>query len=384
MKKVLVCRCSLLPYSETFIREQVLSYSRWQPTLAGLRRVPGLPLDEMQTRVLLEASPNAPKRAYYAALQLLNRAPRIVVERLRAEAPSLVHVHFGVDAVTLWPALKQLEVPVVVTLHGYDINRSRESWERRWWVPNEHYYPQRLIRMARHPNVHFVAVSEVIKRRAIDYGIPAEKLSVQYIGIDTQRFNVGAVPVNRRPPRILFVGRLVEKKGGEYLLEAFARVRKDVPDAELVMIGDGPKRAELGALAARLNVPVTFAGSLSSDEVKRHIDAARVFCAPSVTAQDGDAEGLPIVLLEAQACGVPAVTSAGAGGSEALVHGATGFAFRERDVDTLHQQLTRILHDDALALAMSAAAPQLVVERFELRHCTQKLEALYDSLVRTA
>lgn len=384
MKKVLVCRCLLLPYSETFIREQVLSYSHWQPTLTGLRRVGGLSLDTIPTRLLIDSPQGALASAYGELLRLLHLAPRAMVRRLRQEQPDLIHVHFGVDAVVLWPAIKQLNVPMVVTLHGYDINRSRESWERRWSSPWDQLYPRRLLRMAQHPKVHFIAVSEVIRRRAIEYGIPSEKISVQYIGIDTQRFSVGPLSIQQRRRRILFVGRMVEKKGGEYLLAAFAKLKEHVPDAELVMIGDGPERAKLVELAASLNVAAEFPGSLSSTEVKHHIDQARVFCAPSVTAKDGDAEGLPIVLLEAQACGVPAITSAGAGGSEALMHGVTGFAFRERDVETLCQQLTQLLLDDDLAASMSLAAPQFVADKFELRSCTRKLEALYDSLVRSS
>lgn len=383
MKKVLVCRYHLLPYSETFIREQVLSYSQWRPVLAGVERVEGLPLDDIQTRLLLDP-PQSTWAARYRELQrLLYVAPAQMTQRFQQEHPDLVHVHFGVDAVALWPALKKLNVPVVVTLHGYDINRSPESWRRRWLSPWDRAYPRRLLQMAMHPKVHFVAVSEVIKRRAIEYGIPTEKLSVQYIGIDIRRFNVGEVPVEQRKRRVLFVGRMVEKKGGEYLLNAFAKLQREFADIELVMIGDGPLRVQLGELAARLNVPVTFTGSLPSAEVKRHIDQARVFCAPSITAADGDAEGLPIVLLEAQACGVPAITSAGAGGSEALLHGVTGFSFRERDVDTLYEQLRLLLTDDRLAASMSQAAPKFVAERFELRDCTRKLEQLYDSLVRS-
>jgi len=383
MKKVIVCRCLLLPYSETFIKEQVRAYTQWQPMLAGLQYVEGLALDDVQVRLLLDPPAGKLTSAYRKLQNVLHLAPREMVKRLAEEKPDLIHVHFGIDAVALWPAIKQLNVPTAITLHGYDINRSRESWERRWLAPTEYFYPRRLLKMAEHPKVHFVAVSEVIKRRALEYGIPAEKISVQYIRIDTTRFRVGSVRVDRRARRILFVGRLVEKKGGEYVLSAFAKLRAKVPDAELVMIGDGPLRAELVARAAQLNVPVVFTGSLQSAEVKRHIDQARVFCAPSITAKDGDAEGLPIVLLEAQACGVPAVTSAGAGGSEALLHGTTGFAFRERDVNTLCEQLTQLLLDDSLAVSMSEVAPRFVSERFEIKHCTRQLEQLYDSLVRS-
>lgn len=382
MKKVLVCRCSLLPYSETFIRDQVLSYVGWRPVLVGVNRIGGLKLDGIETRVL-DPYPDLIGIAYQQLLRLLYRAPHSMVEQLRAEAAALIHVHFGVDAVALWPAIEPVGVPVVITLHGYDVHRSRESWERNWdpWVSR---YPSRLLSIAQQPNVHFVAVSKVNKRRAIEYGIPADKISVRYIGVDTARCTIGNTPITERRRRILCIGRMVEKKGGEFLMAAFARVRERVVDAELVMIGEGPLRASLAALAEKLHVPVVFTGSLPSAEVKQHIDLARVLCAPSITAKDGDAEGLPMVLLEAQACGVPVVTSALAGGAEAVIHGVTGFAFEERDVARLSEYLIQLLIDDELATAMSHAAPQFVAKDFELRDCTRKLEALYDSLLQSA
>ena len=122
---------------------------------------------------------------------------------------------------------------------------------------------------------------------------------------------------------------MVEKKGANILIEAFARVRKQIENAELVMVGDGPLLAEFKQLAQQLRVPVTFTGTLSSDQVKQQIDEARVFCLPSVTATNGDAEGFGLVLLEAQACGVPVVTSARGGATEGIKDGVTGCAFPE-------------------------------------------------------
>jgi glycosyltransferase involved in cell wall biosynthesis len=170
-----------------------------------------------------------------------------------------------------------------------------------------------LLALAAQDRVHFIAVSEAIRRRAVEYGIPPERISVRYIGIDLSRFRFGGRPLCKRRRRILYVGRMVEKKGGALLLRAYARVRATISDAELVMIGDGPLLGSYAKLADELNVPVSFLGNLPSSEVKQQIDEARVFCLPSITASNGDAEGLAIVILEAQACGVPVVTSARGG-----------------------------------------------------------------------
>ena len=266
---------------------------------------------------------------------------------------------------------------MLVTLHGYDININREWWEAGHGGPALRNYPSRLLELAHHPRVHFIAVSDAIQRRAISYGIPAEKILVQYIGIDLRRFTPGGRPIVERIRRVLFVGRLVEKKGCEYLIRAFSKVQALVPDAQLVIVGDGPLRRTLEDLAGKLGIHADFRGVLSNDEVLKELQLARVFCLPSVTAENGDAEGLPIVLLEAQASGVPVVTSA-RGGTEGIRDGLTGFIFPERDLDALAAQLIKLLANDAMATSIGAAGAPFVAEKFNLLSCTAALETSYD------
>ena len=379
-KKVLVYKEDLLYLSETFIRGQVLSYARWNAVLVGKRRVPGLALDGLDLR-LLEAEGDGEARSICARiLRRLNLPHPRIVRALRNETATLVHAHFGPEGVEIWPAVRSLQLPLIVTLHGYDITVHRAVWERDNAGSCKAYYPRRLIAMAKSPRVHFVAVSKAIKQAAIEYGIPASRISVQYIGIDVSHFEPAGLPVRDRPPRVLFVGRLVEKKGVTFLIEAFAHVRLRVPSAQLVIVGDGPLRSELEALAARLSVPATFAGAMDGQEIKRQLDEVRVFCLPSVTAENGDAEGLGLVLLEAQACGVPVVTSARGGATEGMVHGETGLSFVEKDVDALSQHLITLLSDDECAARMSASARRFARENFDLQRCTRSLEGLYDRI----
>jgi glycosyltransferase involved in cell wall biosynthesis len=383
MNKVLVCRAGVLPYSETFIREQLLACTRWKPVLVGTHRVePGLPVDGIDVRLLHSATPTLRSRIYKRILRELHVAPPGGARRLLAENAALVHVHFGTDAVDYWPLLRRLNLPVIVTLHGFDINVHEHVWQRDRTSLANRRYPDRLIALSRQRGVHFVAVSEAIRQRAIEFGLAPEAITVRYIGVDRKRFAFSGVPVAARPRRILYVGRLVEKKGGELLIRAFAQVRKQVPDAELVMAGDGPLEARLREVASQLGVDVSFLGSVSSAEVKRQFDTARVFCLPSVTAANGDAEGLPISILEAQACGVPVVTSARGGATEGILPGVSGFAFPEGDVAALGDRMAKLLQDDTLATFMSAAAMAFIADRFDIVHCTRALEDLYDAQLR--
>jgi glycosyltransferase involved in cell wall biosynthesis len=381
-RTVLVVRSELLPYSETFVKQQILAYSHWKPILVGLRRIPGVPVEELDVR-LLPVAKSLPQRAYRKLLAKLQVTPVGIRRLLGAEPVALIHVHFGTDAVENWGWISSLRVPVIVTLHGYDINIDKQWWQSPARSRAQRRYPELLLQIAANPRVQFVAVSEAIRARAIEWGLPPERISLRHIGVNLSAFRQTGQPVERRPPRILFVGRLIEKKGGEYLIRAFARVRERLPAAELVMVGDGRLGGKLASLAAELKVPVQFAGVLSNELIQEQLHTTRVFCSPSITADNGDAEGLPIVILEAQACGVPVVTSARGGAQEGSVHGLTGYAFKEKDIDSLSEYLLRVLSDDALASSMSRAARRNIEENFELTACTGKLEELYDSWAST-
>jgi glycosyltransferase involved in cell wall biosynthesis len=381
MKTVIVYRSDLLRLSETFIKEQVRAYRRWHGILMGMRSIQGLQLDGLDFRLLRPDHPSFVDRIYWKIYRMRGSAPPSVIKMLKSEAASLFHVHFGIDAVEAWPLAQGLNLPMLVTLHGYDINIKREWWEAGHGGPALKDYPARLLNLAREPHVRFIAVSNFIRQQAIEYGLPRDKISVHYIGVDTRQFRPSGRPIAERERRVLFVGRLVEKKGCEYLIRAFKQVQQKVPDASLVIVGDGELREQIRELAQQLDVRANFRGALSSVEVRRELSLARVFCLPSVTAANGDAEGLGIALLEAQASGVPVVTSARGGAEEAVWEGVTGFTFQERDVDALTEKLVTLLSDDDIMSSMASAAPRFIAETFDICHCTEMLEISYDGML---
>lgn len=382
MKKVLVYKSQLLPYSETFIKEQIVALRDWHGVLIGEEILSnGLNLEGLDLRLIASSRKNAVQRLAGRVTRFLDIPFPGVVGYLARENAQLLHIHFGIEAVKFWPIARALNLPTLITLHGYDININREWWEAGNGGRVMRDYPRRLLRIAESEKVIFIAVSEAIRRRAIEYGVPAEKIVVRYIGVDTKKFTPAGLPINRRSRRVLFVGRFVEKKGCGYLIRAFAKIQQTMPDAELVIVGDGPLRAEYERLAAELRCRLAFLGVLPPAEVKKQMDQARVFCLPSVTANNGDAEGLPIVILEAQSCGLPVITSARGGATEGIQDGETGFAHREGDVDQLTESLVHLLNDDDLACDFSISARKRVVRCFDIGHCSQLLEATYETTV---
>jgi glucosyltransferase len=380
-RKVIVYRKELLRVSETFIKAQVRSYQRWQAVLLGERIWPGgLPLDGIDSRTLLDGRPTLVQRIFAKARQTAGIAPPWVIRKLKAEGAAIIHAHFGQDAILALPYARKLNVPLVVTLHGHDVNVRQEcyrSGELGFWQKR---YPEQFAAMLRQSNVHFIAVSKAVRQAAVEYGVPEDRLAVCYTGIDIRQFQPGPKPIAERPRRIVFVGRLVEMKGCEYLIKGFQEIQRSIPDAELVIAGDGPLRGALEALARKLNVAVEFLGAVTQDVVKQQLNEARVFCLPSITASNGNFESFGMVLLEAQACGVPVVTSA-LGGMEGLADNVTGFTFAEKDVGALAKRVSKILKNNELASRMSLAGPSYVRRHFDITRCTKKIEDFYDKIL---
>jgi glycosyltransferase involved in cell wall biosynthesis len=229
-------------------------------------------------------------------------------------------------------------------------------------------------------------VSDAIKQHAIRAGFPQEKLVVHYTGVDCTRFTP-LESSQRDPALIVFVGRLVEKKGCEYLLRAVGMMRTHShlsTPARLVIIGDGPLRTDLEALSRVLNLDVQFLSAQPSEVVREWMGKARVLCNPSVTAADGDSEGFGMVFTEAQAMGTPVVSSHHGGIPEAVCDGKTGLLAPERDVPTLAAHLHRFLTDDAFWQSCSVRATAWVRQRFDLHKQTRQLENIYEEVVMEA
>jgi glycosyltransferase involved in cell wall biosynthesis len=222
----------------------------------------------------------------------------------------------------------------------------------------------------------FVAVSDAIRARALTQGFPAERTVTLRNGVDLARF--AGVPAPE-PGLVLHVGRLVEKKGTALLLEAMART-----DGRLVVIGDGPLRRDLERQSAPLGDRVRFLGNLPPDEVAAWMRRAWLIAVPSVTARDGDSEGLPTVAVEAAASALPAIVSAHSGLPEAVVDGETGFVVPEGDAAALAARIAELLAAPDLRVRMGAAARRLAEGRFDALKQAAALERLYDAVTQCA
>ena len=246
--------------------------------------------------------------------------------------PVAIHAHWVIPQ-GLIAAVVAPKVPLIATTHGGDIYALNQKplLALKKWV---------FAKSAR-----ITTVNRQMRDRLVALGIPSEKIAVLPMGVDTQAVSKIVKDVVTIEGQLLVVGRLVEKKGIGYLFEAI-RGSSLQSRLKVKVIGDGPLRVELEGLAAGL--PVEFLGQRGRDEVLRAIAESQLMAIPSVTADSGDQEGLPVTLLEGAAGAIAVVASRLPGIDEVIEHEVSGLLVDQRDAVGLASAIERLLDDHEL------------------------------------
>ncbi len=265
-------------------------------------------------------------------------AQRRVARRLAREGRAeLVHAHWLLPQGVLARGLfrRGLTRAYVVTSHGGDLYGLRGRLLRR--------IKQRVAADA----AALTVVSSGMRDEAARQGITAKIMQVMPMGADLQRRFTPDPAISRVPGRVLFAGRLVEKKGLVHLLAAMPEVLARRPDAHLVVAGYGPLRGELETQAQALGIAhaVRFLGAVGQDRLPGHYRRAAVLAAPFVRAASGDLEGLPVVLMEAIGCGCPVIASDIPGVRDLLDEDFADWRVPPGDPRILAQAIVRMLDD---------------------------------------
>ena len=374
--RVLVYREEFLQPSETFIRDHLLAMPRYSvaalanEVLPRRLEVPGVPLHLTRARGVLG------RAVQFAGYRLRAPHDRLVdlatTTTLRRLAPDLVHAHFGPDAAYVARAANRLHVPLVATFHGFDLTKSAEAM-RGARVAYDVYLDMGAALFGRLSAI--LTVSDFLRRILVERGVDPDRIDVIPCGVDTA--SITWTPVRPDGP-VVFVGRLTAKKGVADLIEAVG----SVPDRpQVVVIGDGPLRAELEAQAARLRVEVDFRGVQSSAQVAAAMQSASLVAMPSRRAHTGDAEGLGVVALEAAAAGRPVVGYVHGGLPEAVLDGVTGRLVPEGDVAALARALVELRADPAAMQRYGTAAREHVRTTFERSALLSRVAEVYDRVL---
>jgi colanic acid/amylovoran biosynthesis glycosyltransferase len=373
---VLIYADPLLASSETFVLAQGEALESFIPYYIGPRRLGDRGLKMPADRTLaINGMGGQIGRIREAPFRFFGYAP-IYFRRVRKLKPVLLHAHFGPGGLRALSLSNWLGIPLVTTFHGFDAT-IKDSFAAKSKYGSRHYVHRKHILKER--GRLFLAVSKFIKGKIREQGFAEEKTILHYIGVDTKFFTPDQEL--KRDLIVLFTGRLTQKKGCEYLIHAMARVQALRPELELVIIGDGPLRQKLEVLARGTLRRFRFLGVQPPGIVKQWMNRAKVFSVPSVVAESGDAEGFGMVFAEAQAMGCPVASFASGGIPEAVAHGQTGLLAKERDVETLSQNILLLGKDESLWKQMSEAGRNRVCALFNLHTQTKRLEDIYHQVL---
>ena len=366
-----------LTVSMTFVHRQLMGVSPWFRAIVLA--------DEVQNRDLFPFDPiyqhrrgRIESRLTAAASRLFGRFASLAPSQwisfgrvLRRERPALIHAHFGPAGLEMLPLARALRIPLVVTFHGYDASM----------LLRDERYCRDLRRLFQY--AHVVAVSNRMRERLLGLGADPQRTRTHYIGAPVEEFAlvdreaIAAKRLAGERIRLLQVSNFVEKKGHRYTLEAFRQVLERHPKCELTLAGDGPLRPEIERQARSLGVQehVFFVGKVSKERVIPLMAESDLFLHHSVTGLNGDEEGIPTVLMEAMATGLPVVSTRHAGIPELVESGVTGVLVAERDVLAYASAICELLEGVQPEMGHRAAA--FVRKHFDLERQNAELAKLY-------
>ena len=300
---------------------------------------------------------------------------RWVMDLTRIDA-QVLHIYFGHVAPQFIPLMKVWKHPVVVSYHGADAGVDMDK-------PGYRAAMQEVLRLA----TQIQCRSEALAADVIALGCDPAKVVIQRTGIPLVQwvFKERARPENGAW-RLIQSCRFIEKKGLDLTLCAFAEVLKVYPQARLTLVGAGPLRAELEALAEQLKVTasVEFTGFLPLGGILKRTYESQIFLHPSRTGADGNREGVPNSMLEAMASGAVAVATDHGGIAEAITDGVSGLLVPENDAPALAAAVLRVMGDDALRLALAQGGRAAVEGKYSQELQSQHLIALYKDLILKA
>ena len=292
------------------------------------------------------------------------------------EKPDIVHTHTVKAGFVGRLAARLCGVPIIIhTFHGHVFHGYFGRLKSRAFV-----YLERLL--ARLSDL-IVTVNEQQRRELIDYGIaPPDKIRTVLLGLELRELaNDGADPAIMRrkwgvpleAPLVGIVARLVPVKGHELFLDAAAELHRSRPDASFVLMGDGERRVEIEAYAAKLDAPVVFAGW--------ETDQRAVYAALDVVCLTSLNEGSPLTLIEAMTAGKPVVSTAAGGVVDLIHHEDNGLLVRERDPRAFSQAIQRLLDDPSLAAAIGKRGRESVYPLYDVSRLVRDIRAIYAELL---
>ncbi len=270
---------------------------------------------------------------------------------------------------------KKLGLPLITTFYGYDM--SRLAQKRKWRIAYKNLFIEGDL---------FLVEGSHMKKSLINLGCPPQKIRIQHIAVDVNKFKYRERKLEaiNDKIRILFCGRFKEKKGLIYGLKAIKIVVDKFPNLEFRIIGDGELKPEIENFIRKENMEknVVLLGYQPHYVFSEEAQKAHILLQPSVTAQSGDNEGgAPTVLLEAQASGLPVVSTYHADIPEVVTDGKSGFLVQERNPAAIAEKLEYLIENPDLRVEMGKCGRKNIEKQHNIYKEVKKLEDIYGQFI---
>jgi colanic acid/amylovoran biosynthesis glycosyltransferase len=366
--------CLVLPYppaySETFLQAHVARLS------GAVNYVERFPVDtNLEYPIQRNCGDTEKLRLRSKACfhrYILNPAKKVYLRNFfKRYNIKVVLAEYGMTGSVALGICQELEIPLVVHFHGSDaysrpiLSKYHETYKKMF------AYCSAIIAVSRH------MVDQLIK-----LGAPPEKVIHNVYGVDVEQFKPACL--RTRPLQILAVGRFVEKKAPYLTVLAFKRVLERLPEARLIMAGDGILRDVCQNIVRSLHIEhaVSLTGVADHNQVCELMQHSRIFAQHSLVPASEDSEGTPVGIIEAGASGLPVVSTSHAGIIDVVIHGKTGFLVDEGDIDGMSEYLYQLLTNTEMALEMGRCAREHIRENFDMNSSIRKLRAILDNCAR--
>ncbi len=299
----------------------------------------------------------------YSVIRFLDKGPY-----------DIVHCHFGPCGImgVLLKDIGVFEGKIITTFYGYDATSYPKIYGKS--IYKDLFRKIDLI----------TVISNFIKSKVKELGCSEDKITKLPLGLNSLEFFLKEKSIKPGGEiKILTVARLVEKKGVEYSIKAVVKVLENHPNVVYSIVGDGPLRDRLLGLIEERGVKnnVKLLGWKNQNEIRQLYSDAHLFILSSVTASDGDQEGQGLVLLEAQAMGLPVISTLHNGIPDSVLDGQSGFLVPEKDINALAERLEYLIEHHELWPEIGRAGRRYVEENFDIHKLNDRLIKIYQQLL---
>lgn len=290
---------------------------------------------------------------------------RALIKSLKKEKIDCVLAEYGITACHSLKVVKYLNLPLIVHFFGFEASL-HETIEKY----KEDY--KQVFDYA----TSIIVVSKKMINDVIKLGCPSEKIVLSYCGPNEKFFELRPEFLS---PKFLSIGRFVEKKAPYLTIAAFKKVLEKHPELKLIMVGDGLLLNTCKNLVKlwRIEKNVDFIGTRTPKEIEELFNDSIALVQHSIITEDGDSEGTPVVVLDAQAASLPVISTFHAGIGDVIIHNETGLLVEEYDVEGMAENMIRVIEEKGLAQKLGSAGRKRVEQHFsQEKHLKQIEEAV--------